>query len=148
MDITKLPFNDFIGLERSSDEGFVFRLPADVRYTNHLGTVHASALMAIAEATSGELLLRALGGTGMDVIPVVRRFESKFRKAATGSIQSKGGIPADGIGDFISTLRSKGRATIAITVEVCDESAACVLSASVEWFVAIRSPERTESIRE
>jgi Domain of unknown function (DUF4442) len=148
MDITKLPFNEFIGLERSSDESFVFRLPADVRYTNHLGTVHASALMAIAEATSGELLLRALGGTGMDIIPVVRRFESKFRKAATGSIQSKGGIPADGIGDFISTLRSKGRATIAIAVEVCDESAGSVLSASVEWFVAIRSPERTETIRE
>jgi Domain of unknown function (DUF4442) len=148
MDITKLPFNEFLGLERASDEGFVFRLPADVRYTNHLGTVHASALMALAEATSGELLLRALGGTGMDVIPVVRRFESKFRKAATGSIQSKGVIPADAIGDFISTLRSKGRATIAIAVEVCDESAACVLSASVEWFVAIRSPERTETSRE
>ena len=101
-----------------------------------------------AEATSGELLLRALGGTGMDVIPVVRRFESKFRKAATGSIQSKGVIPADAIGDFISTLRSKGRATIAIAVEICDESAACVLSASVEWFVAIRSTSPMETYRE
>lgn len=147
MDITKLPFNECIGLDRSSDEGFVFRLPADVRYTNHLGTVHASALMALAEATSGELLLRALGGTGMDVIPVVRRFECKFRKAAASAIRSRGEIPADVIASFISTLRSKNRATIDFAVEVCDESSACVLSASVEWFVAIRSAPM-ESIRE
>lgn len=147
MNITKLPFNEFIGLEHSSDEGFVFRLPADVRYTNHLGTVHASALMALAEATSGELLLRAVGDMGLDAVPVVRRFESKFRKAATGSIRSKGVIPAETIASFISTLKSRGRATIDIAVEICDESETCVLSASVEWFVATRSAPM-ESIRE
>jgi acyl-coenzyme A thioesterase PaaI-like protein len=129
MDITKLPFNESLGLERSSDEGFVFRLLADVRYTNHLGTVHASALMALAEATSGELLLHPLGDNGTDVISLVRRFESKFRKAATGSIRSKGVISADAISTFVSTLRSRGRATIDIAVEIYDESAACVLSA-------------------
>jgi acyl-coenzyme A thioesterase PaaI-like protein len=148
MDITKLPFNEFLGLERSSDEGFVFRLPADVRYTNHLGTVHASALMAIAEATSGELLLRALGGTGMDVIPVVRRFECKFRKAATGAIRSRGVISDEAIASFISTLRSRSRATIDIALEVCDGSSACVLSTSVEWFVATRSSSPMETSRE
>jgi acyl-coenzyme A thioesterase PaaI-like protein len=148
MDITKLPFNEFIGLERSSDEGFVFRLPAGVRYTNHLGTVHASALMAIAEATSGELLLRAIGDTSTDVIPVVRRFESKFRKAATGSIRSKGAISTDAIAAFMSTLRSRGRATMDIPVELYDESAACVLSASVEWFVATRTAAPNETLRE
>lgn len=148
MNITKLPFNELIGLQPAAEDGWLLQLPGGARYTNHVGTVHASALMALAEASSGELLLRAMGDIGMDVIPVVRRFECKFRKAARGAIRSKGVISADAIGDFISTLRSKGRATIAIAVEVCDESASCVLSASVEWFVAIRSASPTETIRE
>ena len=36
-------------------------LPAGGQYLNHLGTVHASAQLALAEASSGEYLLRALG---------------------------------------------------------------------------------------
>ncbi len=54
MDVTKLPFNHLIGLELA-DPGsdFLVSLPDDVKYTNHLGTVHASALFAVAEAASG-----------------------------------------------------------------------------------------------
>src|SRR5688572_11175357 len=118
MNITKLPFNELIGLERAAEDGWLLQLPGDARYTNHIGTVHASALMALAEATSGELLLRTVGDIGTDVIPVVRRFESKFRKAATGSIKSKGTFSVDAIANFMSTLRSRGRATIDIAVEI------------------------------
>ena len=89
MDITKLPFNKFIGIGRSQREGFTLSLPSENRYTNHLGTVHASALMALAEATSGEALLNAIGNLGDTIIPVVRRFECKFRKPASGSIDAR-----------------------------------------------------------
>ena len=57
-------------------------LPDDIRYTNHLGTVHASALMALAEATSGAYLISALNGVEFKVLPVVRRVEARFRKPA------------------------------------------------------------------
>ena len=61
MDITELPFNAFIGMEHAGDLAGGLRLPADSRYTNHLGTVHASAIMALAEAASGKLLVDVIG---------------------------------------------------------------------------------------
>ena len=47
MDVTELPFNRLIGLEAApSQSGFLVSLPDRSQYTNHLGTVHASALLA------------------------------------------------------------------------------------------------------
>ena len=49
MDVTRLPFNRLIGLEAADiDSGFLVTLPEGDQYTNHLGTVHAAALLAVA----------------------------------------------------------------------------------------------------
>ena len=57
MDVSQLPFNHYIGLELASQEsGFLVSLPEDPKYTNHVGTVHASALLAVAEAGSAAFL--------------------------------------------------------------------------------------------
>ena len=50
MDVTDLPFNALIGIERAEANNALLRLPSDTRYLNHLGSVHASALLALAEA--------------------------------------------------------------------------------------------------
>ena len=139
MDITRLPFNEFIGIERDDREGFLLRLPASERYTNHLGTVHASALMALAEASSGEILIRFFGASA-GIIPVVRRFECKFRKPASGSIASKADVPLDAIDALKNSLQHKGRGSIEIPVEVYDATDTHVLSCLIEWFVARQEP--------
>ena len=61
MDITKPSINEFIGIAHAESDGFLLQLPSDLRYTNHLGTVHAGALMALAEASTGEILIRSIG---------------------------------------------------------------------------------------
>lgn len=53
--VTELPFNKLLNLEAATDEAHLLRLPAGGQYLNHLGTVHAGALLALAEASSGEL---------------------------------------------------------------------------------------------
>lgn len=76
MDITQIPFNQLIGLRSTEpDSGFVLSLPAGKQYTNHLGTVHGSALLALVEAGSGEFLMRQFGD-GTDFIPVVRKVDA------------------------------------------------------------------------
>lgn len=138
MNITDLPFNQFIGVEPSPREGFALSLPAGERYTNHLGTVHASALMALAEATSGEVLLRAIGHIEVPIVPVVRRFECKFRKPANGSIAARAAIPDETRDQLLADIRTKRRGSIEITVDVHDETDLHCLSATVEWFIAQR----------
>ena len=52
MDILSLPFNKFIGMEPSSDSAYLLTLPAKTEYENHIQTVHAAALFALAEASN------------------------------------------------------------------------------------------------
>src|SRR5688572_31507889 len=86
MEIAALPFNKLIGLEIAGpDNDEMMALPARERYLNHVGTLHASALLAVAEAGSGELLQRHCGHRN-DLLPVLRKLEAKFRKPANGRV--------------------------------------------------------------
>ena len=133
--VTGLPFNKLLNLQSAAEVAHLLRLPAGGQYLNHLGTVHAGALVALAEASSGEFLLRALGGAA-GVVPVVRRLEAKFRKPANGAVTSTAGVAEGVLDEFRAGLTAKGRALISVNVELHDESGAHVLSASVEWFIS------------
>ena len=132
--VTELPFNSFLGLQSSPDSAELLRLPAADKYLNHLGTVHASALLALAEASSGEYLLRHLGSS-VGLVPVVRRIEAKFRKPAQGEVSSTATADPHALAELTATLTSKGRALISIAVELHDASGTHTLSATVEWFI-------------
>ncbi len=136
MDIEAIPFNHFIGITLSKQEGSVLSLPDDVRYTNHLGTVHAGAQLALAEASSGEFLLREFKDVSFEVVPVVRRLEAKFRKPAFGAVFSKVSIDPGKKAEFVAALTSKGRALIEVQVDVFDEKGTHSMTAAVEWFIA------------
>lgn len=138
--VTELPFNQFIGLQTVAEPPHVLRLPAERRYLNHLGTVHASAQLALAEASGGEFLLRHLGSMN-GIVPVVRRLEAKFRKPANGAITSTVTTLPESLDQLRADLAAKGRALISIAVEVHDESGAHTLSATVEWFITKISNE-------
>jgi acyl-coenzyme A thioesterase PaaI-like protein len=51
--VTDLPFNRLLGLQPADDATKLLQLPAGGQHLNHLGTVHASALLALAEASNG-----------------------------------------------------------------------------------------------
>ena len=141
MKVTALPFNRFLGLEPAAPgSGFLVSLPGLPQYTNHLGTVHASALLAVAEAGSGELLLRHFIDAS-EYVPVVRRLEAKFRTPATGRISARASLAADEFERLKGDLALKGRAQIRVHVDVVDESGAVALVAVVEWFIVRSAKE-------
>jgi hypothetical protein len=89
----------------------------------------------LAEASSGEFLLRSLGGTD-GIVPVVRRLEAKFRKPANGVITSAASVADHALDELRAGLAGKGRGLISVNVELHDDSGAHVLCATVEWFIA------------
>jgi acyl-coenzyme A thioesterase PaaI-like protein len=136
MDVTQLPFNRLIGLETGAeDSDFLVCLPAGPQYTNHLGTVHASALLAVAEAGSGAFLVRQFGSNA-GFVPVVRRLEAKFRKPAQGRVYARCNVEVPVVERWSAELASRGRVSAPINVEVVDSAGVSVLSAVVEWFIA------------
>ncbi len=143
--VTELPFNRFIGLQVCADSGEgLLELPAGEHYLNHIGTVHAAVQLALAEACSGEYLLRSLKKLRADqstpaptnFIPVVRRVESKFRKPAQGRIVGKLNSSLTSIDGALSELLVKGRCLLTIHIDIFDQQAQHTLSSSFDWFVA------------
>jgi acyl-coenzyme A thioesterase PaaI-like protein len=136
VDISLLPFNQLIGLELCSPASdFLVSLPDKPEYANHLDTVHGSALLAVAEAGSGEFLARQFGDS-KGFIPVVRKLEAKFRKPALGRVSSRCLVTKDIVGIWSAELTSRSRLSASIPVEVVDANGVVVISAVVEWFIS------------
>jgi acyl-coenzyme A thioesterase PaaI-like protein len=134
--VTDLPFNRFLGIRQSPVDSAVLELPDGPQYHNHLGTVHASAQLALAEASAGEHLLNVLQELGA-VVAVVRRVEAKFRKPAMGRVYSKIELNEAEIAKTILSMQSKGRSLLTIEVKLYDQANVHTLSASFEWFLAV-----------
>jgi acyl-coenzyme A thioesterase PaaI-like protein len=109
-------------------------LPDGPQYTNYLGTVHASAVLAVAEAGSGTFLVRHVG-SGSGYMPVVRRLEAKFRKRASGRLSARAAVPSAEVARWSAELTARGRVLALVPVEVVNAAGIVVLSAVVEWFV-------------
>ncbi|MEQ1826349.1 MAG: YiiD C-terminal domain-containing protein [Pirellula sp.] len=133
--VIDLPFNQHVGIQKSSTDEGLLELPAGEQYLNHIGTVHACAQFALAEACSGEFLLRALANQS-EVVPVVRRVEGKFKRPARGRITAKANTPQVAVEQAISELEAKGRCLVSIGVDIYDEQGNHSLSSSFEWFIA------------
>ena len=135
MNILSIPFNKFIGLELSSDPAYLLTLPAKMEYENHIQTVHASALFALAEASSGLFLLNEFAGLE-DVVPVVRNVDVKYKKPAQGSIFSTASLATDKT-EVLESLQRKRRVLVPVQVSLYDSNTLLVMHATFEWFVLI-----------
>ena len=134
INITELPFNSLLGIRPATDAEHLLLLPSGSQYLNHLGTVHAGAQLALAEASSGELLLKHFGSSD-GLVPVLRRVEAKFRNPANGTIMSAASTTPESLARLDAKLSSKGRSGIGITIDIYDESGADTLSATFDSFI-------------
>ncbi len=141
MEITDVPFNRFVGLKRSGRPGAgSLELEDSPNYNNHLGTVHASAQFALAEACSGEYLLSRFEELAADHVPVVRRAEVKFRKPASGKLVAEARVADEKLRKFVADLEAKGRAVVGINVEVRDSTGGVTMRAAIDWFIQRMRP--------
>ncbi len=132
--VLRLPFNRFVGIEPSQSEQHIFRLNANPNYLNHLGTVHASAQFALAEATSGEVLLDTFSDHVDEVIPILRRAEVKYRAPGSGTLYSSGVLLTDAA-KVHTDIATKGRALISVEVTLYTTEHTPTMTAQFEWFV-------------
>lgn len=134
MDVTQLPFNEFIGLQYSDDPRFLLMLDNKSEYRNHLDTVHASAMFALAEATSGHYLLGQFDELP-DIIPVVRKVEVKYRKPAFGIVYSAAKFRDTDKATIIDSIHQKGRVLLSVEVSLFDKEEVLIMQSVFEWFV-------------
>jgi len=131
MNVEDIPFNRFLGLRL---DGSVLTLPADPKYQNHLGTVHAGAQFSLAEAASGQWLLDKFGDRAAEYLAVVRHVDVKYRRPATGELTARAEVDEEKAEQFRATLDRRGRAAIEVRVHVVSADQEVTLEAAFEWF--------------
>lgn len=135
MHVTKIPFNNHIGITRHEKNMNALTLPCAPELKNHLGTVHAGAQFALAEACSGAFLLQRYPDLADKVIPVVRKADVRFKKPATGTLTATASINPEEEEHFIARLQKKGRSSIPVSVKVENHDGTVTAAATYEWFI-------------
>ncbi|MDA8432460.1 MAG: DUF4442 domain-containing protein [Nitrospiraceae bacterium] len=136
MNVLDLPFNKVLLIKGSDLPDTILMLEDDQKYQNHLGTVHASAQYALAEASSGEILERNFGDWNGAYLPVVRRVEVKYKNPAKGRLYSTGFIDADSVMRAKKELSEKGRTLVDVMVKVVDEEKKVTFESTFVWFIS------------
>jgi acyl-coenzyme A thioesterase PaaI-like protein len=135
MHVTELAINQTLGMQLApAGSDHILEMPESPLHLNHVGTVHASVQFALAEASSGEFLLRHLGEAQNQVFAVLRTSNVKFRKPAYGALRASARF-VDGVGDLSSAeLASRGRASASVLVEVADAQGVVTMTGQYDWF--------------
>src|SRR5262249_54973243 len=86
-----IPLNRLLGIEVVSigDGVATARLPFRTEITNHLGTVHATAIFGLAEAASGGAMSGAFAPDILKVRPVASHSAVHFIKIARGDLTAE-----------------------------------------------------------
>ncbi|HEY4788346.1 MAG TPA: YiiD C-terminal domain-containing protein [Bacteroidales bacterium] len=139
MNVLEIPFNKFLGLQPAGHgKESIFKLEQKDEYMNHLGTIHASALFSLAEASSGEFLLNQFKDRQLNVVPVVRKVEIKYSKPASGTVFSKASIIESDIDRIIDELETKKRVIIKVKVDIFSDNGEKLFTSTFDWFLALQ----------
>ena len=68
-------------------------------------------------------------------MPVLRKSDIKFKKPAQSDIHAKANIDPEEKEKFEWQFGKKGRATIAVPVEIIDQNGTVTMTGTYEWFV-------------
>ena len=138
MNITTIPFHQYLGLELA-EPPHLLQLKSQQHHTNHLGTIHASVLIALAEAGSGVFLIKHLSdGTeqmGETVLPVIRRIEAKFHQGGKDIVYARCTLDPATLATVRDELQTKRRAKVQVPMQVVDAQGTLLLSVTFDWFI-------------
>ena len=138
MQFPDLVLNRFIGIRGAPDgSGHVLEMPLAQSVVNHLGTVHAAAQFALAEAASAELLLQRFATLSGGVVAVVRSAAVKYRKPATSLLRAfaKFADPAAETGLPLDVER-RGHGMVHVRVELMGEDGRNTFIGEFGWHIA------------
>jgi len=138
MDVSEIPFAKVVGIV--SGTGGNLELPFSERVQNHLQTIHASAQFTLAESASGKELQDRFPELVGKVLPLLRGSQIKFRRPATQTIVAHPSVAQDAVERFRSQFAKRGRASIAVSVEVADIEGRVTSTGVFDWFVQALNP--------
>jgi acyl-coenzyme A thioesterase PaaI-like protein len=140
MRVLNLSFTERNGIRLSESAAYLLQLDAGENVSNHLGTIHGSALFALAEISSGYLLQTNFADIADQTIPILRASTVKYRKMGTGTIYSSAAFDHTDVDGITAELLSKLKVLLTISVRLYNQQDELVLTGDFEWFITLRQP--------
>lgn len=133
-----LALNRIIGIRGAPEgAGHVLEMPLADTVVNHLGTIHAAAQFALAEAASAELLLRRFTALSGNVVAVIRSAAVKYRKPATSLLRAFAKLDSPDAGETLPRdLESRGHVVVQVRVELMGEDGRNTFIGEFGWHIA------------
>ena len=133
MRVTEIPFVKHLSIEQEGSQLF---LSPNVELENHIGTIHASAQFSLAETQSGLFLQERFADIeGGEVLPLLRSSSVKYKSPATTRLRAVAKVEDEVERKFREQFKRRGRATIAIEVELLNSSDEVTMMGEFVWFV-------------
>jgi uncharacterized protein (TIGR00369 family) len=129
-----VPFASFLGMEYAEvgPGHAVLRLRDDPAKHNHIGTLHAGALFALAESASGVAVIAAFAERLAGVTPLAARAEITYRKVARGDVTATARIEG-ALDEILATLDGEGVVRFPVVVDLTDPDGQVCAVVTVDW---------------
>jgi thioesterase domain-containing protein len=93
---------------------------------NHVGTMYAGALFAIAEVPGGALAVQLFDPA--KYYPVIKNMNVDYRRPARSDVTVKAAIPPEEVDRILVTAEAEGKADFVMTLEVTDAEGSVVMT--------------------
>jgi acyl-coenzyme A thioesterase PaaI-like protein len=138
---TDLAFSQALGIAAApAGSEHLLELPFSPLVVNHVGTVHAAAQFALAEAASAACLQRDFPELGGKVFAVVRGVQVKYRRAAQSALRAYGKTDELTRQHLAHDLLTRTRTSATVEVELRDAQDQVTFSGKFDWFIARAAP--------
>jgi acyl-coenzyme A thioesterase PaaI-like protein len=133
VDPTIIPINVGLGLRRHPEPGFLFSIDGQPSTVNFLGTIHATAIYALVDATSGEVLQRAIDLDWSRCFAVSRDTRLAIRKPSREIIKATGHVHEGDLQHLTMEFIEERMRKVRVLVEVFNENDEIAARAEVTW---------------
>lgn len=139
---TDLAFSQALGMTAApAGAPHLLEMPLTPLVANHVGTMHAAAQFALAEAASAACLQRDFPELDGKVFAVVRGVQVKYRHPARGPLRAFGTPDEFTLQHLVSDLSTRTRTAATVRVELKDPEDRVTFAATFEWFIARAAPD-------
>lgn len=140
VNVTDLPLSAALGIiDAPANADHVLEMPVGDLTQNHVGSVHAAAQFALAEAASASALQRAFPELASRVVAVVRGVSLKYRRPATTRLRAFAWPDEDTRARLVGDLAQRLNARAVVHVELKDDADQLTFAGDFVWFVSRQS---------
>lgn len=138
--LATVPFAHRANLEIVHAEGghVVVRIPNEPKNQNHVGTVHAAALVLVGETAGGLALLNEPRLQGY--LLLAKGLQIRYRKPSTGDCSASARLSEEAVQAALAGLNEHGKVDVPLAVELRNDAGELLCEMTVDFHLRTRKP--------